>query len=286
MSHRLLFLVPVLALAACNSQSKPEGQVLATVNGREITRSELNAALPKLPNGSDNDTATVRNAVLDELVMRELVSQEARRQALDKSQAYLIASKRSDDQILSDLLSRRIVQSLRPPYAKNADAFVRANPTRFGARTLLQVDQVRFPSGSVPGAALVGLKSIAELLQVLDKAKVKSERGRATLDSLTLTPEAYRQLVDLPAGQPFVVNENGLTLVSVINGRQSAPVTGDAANRLALQQLQQDAERTALVKQLQVLRQSAKIKYQAGFAPPKTPPVASASSTPAPAPAR
>ena len=48
------------------------------------------------------------------------------------------------------------------------------------------------------------------------------------------------------------------------------PDPGDDADKVAMQVIQQDASRAALVKQLQTLRQAAKIEYQEGFAAPKT----------------
>lgn len=271
---RHLFTVSTFALllAGCGGSGKPEGQVIAKVNGTEITRPELNAALPRGQGaGGQAGTAATRNAVLDQLVMQELVAQEARRQGLDKTQGYLIASRRADNQILSDLLSQRVLRDLRTPYAANAAEFVRANPTRFERRELIRVDQLRFPAGAGVGEAqLRGARSLDAVAAMLSKANIRGARGQAILDTVTLEPAALRQLLALPAGQPFVVNEGGLAIVSVIVGRQPAPLTGATANRVAVDQLTQKAGRDALLKQLQVLRRGGQIEYQNGFAAPKT----------------
>lgn len=259
-----------LGLAGCGGDSVPAGQVVATVNGKEITRPELNAALPKTALASSKDAPLVRNGVLDQLVMQELVVQEARRQGLDKSQEYLLASRRANDQILSSLLTRRVLQGLRTPYAQDVQSFQRANPTRFAERVVLAVNQVRFPDGTLADASLKDVHTLDGVVAALEKAGAKGERGQAAIDSATLTPQALAQLRALPAGEPFVIHENGLTIVSTITGSQSAPLTGEQADKVAMQVIQQEASRTALLKQLETLRQGAKIEYQDGFAAPKT----------------
>lgn len=271
MRHLVLVTTAVLALSACGRSDKPEGQVIAKVNGTEITRPELNAALPRTgATASKEQTATTRNAVLDQLVMQELVAQEARARGIDKTQAYLIASRRAQNQILSDLLSQRVLRDLRTPYATNVAEYIRTNPTRFEGRELIEVEQVRFPAGSgISEAQLRGAANLDAVTALLNQAKIRSGRGRAVIDSLTLDPAGLRQILSVPAGRPFVVNENGLTLVSVIVGRRPARLSGEEAKRVALDQLTQTAGRDALIKQLELLRRKAKIEYQNGFAAPR-----------------
>jgi EpsD family peptidyl-prolyl cis-trans isomerase len=271
MRHLVLVTTAALALSACGKSDKPEGQVIAKVNGTEITRPELNAALPRTgATASKEQNATTRNAVLDQLVMQELVAQEAREQGIDKTQAYLIASRRAQNQILSDLLSQRVLRDLRTPYATNVADYIRTNPTRFEQRELIQVEQIRFPAGSgISEAQLRAAPNLDAVAALLTRAKIRSARGRAAIDTLTLDPPALRQILSVPAGRPFVINENGLTIASVIVARRPAPITGEEAKKVALDQLTQTAGRDALIKQLELLRRKAKIEYQNGFAAPR-----------------
>ena len=264
-------------LTSCDNKPVANGQVVATVNGDEITRPELNAELPRQGNATDEkQIQAIRNAVLDQLVMQRLVVQEAKRVGLDRTQEYLLASRRANDQILSDLLSRRIVQQLRTPYAQDVDRFVRENPTRFGQRLILLTDQISFADGALSDAQLKTAKSLDVVLAMLSAAKIKFSRARPTVDTATLAPPAFVQLQGLAPGEPFIVREGGVMLVSAIIGRQPAPVTGAEAKRLATRVIQQRASQEALVKQLETLRKGAQVSYQPGFGPPRAATIPSA----------
>lgn len=268
----------LLALAACG-RAAPEGQVIATVNGDEITRSQLNAALAGAGGGGDIDDkrkAALRNAVLDRLIAQQLVAQEAKRQGIDKSQDYLLAIRAAEDRILADMLAARVVRGLRAPYARDAAQYIRDNPGRFAAREMLAVDQIRYPADRYDPAGLKDARDLAAVAQRLTAAGVAFERGRAAIDSATVPPDLHRLLRTLPPGEPFVVTENGTTLASVIVDRRPAPVAPDAANRVALDMIRQDNARAALTRQLETLRRTAQIAYQPGFAAPRPAPASPA----------
>ena len=263
-----------LALAACG-KSKPEGQVVAVVNGEEITRPELNAILQNLNVPPKADKAAVQNSVLDQLVTERLVVQSAKQLEIDKSQDYLIASRRANDQILSELLSRRIVSSLRTAYAQDIQRYIAANPSRFANRTVIVVDQVRVPQEAIKGLDFRNLHTLDAVIGLLRSRNAQFQRGRATLDSATLPSDAFRQIMSLPPGEPFTVTQGGQLLISAVIGQQVAPIQGELAKRVAMQLLQQDTAREALTRRLDTLRRAAKITYQDGFGPPPKPPTTS-----------
>lgn len=259
-------LLGVLALGACNIKSAiPGGQVVATVDGEEITRAELNAVLPNGPVG--NNAKAIQSAALDHLIAQKLLAAEARRQRIDHSQDYLIASRRANDEILADLLTRKTVQELRTPYSQNVSAFVQANPTRFAQREILAVDQIRFSDSTIDDAKMRDLHTLDAVIALLNQKKIEYKRGNTAIDSIKLEPAAFRQLTNLPAGEPFIVHDGGLTLVSVIVGRQPAPVPPEKTNEAALQILREQAARDALNQQMKTLRSKANIQFENGFGP-------------------
>ncbi len=274
MRHAALMLTLAVSLAACGDRT-PEGQVVATVNGDEITRPQLNAVLAGAGGASAKDTAMQRNAALDQLVLRQLVVQEAKREGIDRSQDYLLAVRAAEDRILTDMLAAKVVRGLRPPYARDVEQYIRDNPSRFAGREILLADQIRYPAGGFPTDGLKDAHDMAEIARRLTAAKVGFDRQRATIDTATLPAELYRTLQSLPPGEPFVVVQNGEALVGVIVSRRPEPIAPDLANRLALELIRQDAGRDALAKQLDSLRREAKIAYQPGFAAPDAAPPSS-----------
>ena len=86
-----------LALGACHR--KAEGQVVAVVNGDEVTSSELNAELQgaNLPPDMDKDEA--RSKVLQSLIDRRLLPQQARAGGLDETPEFLNKQRQLSDNL-------------------------------------------------------------------------------------------------------------------------------------------------------------------------------------------
>src|SRR4029079_16187186 len=86
------------ALCACDSGGKPvtagsepTGQVVATVNGQEITLRELNAELGAAPPPIDPKAAkAAEQAALRSIIGRKVLAGAAREQGLDKTPDFAL----------------------------------------------------------------------------------------------------------------------------------------------------------------------------------------------------
>ena len=87
------------------TESKKEGQVLAEVNGGSITTGDFNRELKNLPEylKAMADTPEGRKEMLDTMVIRELILQQATKDGLDKGADI--------EEKLRDLKKRLIVES-------------------------------------------------------------------------------------------------------------------------------------------------------------------------------
>jgi len=270
MRFKSVLLLSVLALSACN-KGAPDGQVVAKVNGDEITRAELNAELRDVKTNNKADIKAIQNAVLDRLVLQRLVVQAAKQDELDKSQDYILTSRKSNDAILASLFARKVTGGLRTPYASDIQAFINDNPWRFAQREVFLLDQLRMPAGSVQAEWLKPVNTIDEAIAVLNKRGVQFARGRATLDSVTLDRDAYEKISKLAPGAAFASQQGQLIMISAIADRRAAPLAAEASHDVALKLLQQKNSQDALTNRIKALRQAAKIDYQPGFSAPPPP---------------
>jgi EpsD family peptidyl-prolyl cis-trans isomerase len=261
------YVLPCLAFVACDS-GKPEGQVIATANGEEITRQEFNGALERANVDAQPDKNAARRAVLDQLVMRKLIVQSAKKDGLDKSPEYIELNRQASDDILAGLFTRKITNATSTPYDHDVNKFINDNPTRFANREILLLDQIRAPAAKVRPEWVKDAKSLDEIAGTLRGHAVNFERERAALDSATLDGNTYKRIVALRGDQPFVVTQNGLMLFNIVVGHQPAPMDEDTARDAARKLMLQESNRAALANRLRTLRQSANIQYQAGFGPP------------------
>ena len=100
----------LLALSACDKGAKtPEGQVVATVDGKEVTIHELNSELAMVPNrGGDAPRKLVESVVLQRVIERKMLAAEAEKLKLDENPQFLLARKRTEEGLLVQALQADI----------------------------------------------------------------------------------------------------------------------------------------------------------------------------------
>ena len=76
-----------LVISGCNK--KAEGQTVAVVNGEEITAAELNAELSNAKAPPGLDKKDVRSRVLQQMIDRRLLAQQATKDGVEKSPDFL-----------------------------------------------------------------------------------------------------------------------------------------------------------------------------------------------------
>lgn len=264
MNRQLAFLILCAMLSGC--EQKPSGDIVAIVNGDEITGPELDAAMAQIPAGTDRKQ--IGNVVLDRLVNERLMVQGAKADGLDKSQDYILKARAAENLILASMFVKHTTDSLAKAHPTNVDQFIFANPSRFAQRVLLQVDQIKVPRQAVSDAWLKGAKSLDEVGQVLAAHNVSFERGRAEVDSLGIDSPDFAKIASVPNGRIFAVVQNGVLIFTATLSRKPAPLTGDEASRIAIAILRQNAQSVGLANRVKALRSAAKIDYQPGYAAP------------------
>lgn len=276
----------IVLLAGCDK--KPGGQVVAVVNGQEITQQDLNAELQGATIAPTADKKVVMAQVLQRVIDRTLLVQKAKAEGLDKSPAYLSQLRRAEDGLVVNLLTTKAAKGIALPDAGAVDNFMSQNPTLFVARKIYKLDQIVFaqPSDASVLRQLEPAHTLEAVQTILTAAGIQYTRGAAQLDTASIAPEIAAKIAALPAGEPFIVPDKGRVIASVITGMTSNPTPAAQARPAALELLRQQALGSAMQKQLEAARSAAKIDYQPNFAPPKksnapAAPTVSKASTPA-----
>ena len=258
-----------LALTGCNHE--PTGQVVAVVGKDEITLQEINAEIgnAQLPKGVNSKD--VQQLALQRIVERKLLANVARDRDLDKTPEFLIREHQLGDALLVQQLGEQAGRSIRVPDEAALDKFIADHPATFANREILQLDQMRFAMPAEPDK-LRGLEADHSMDAVgvrLKQLGIEFQRGNANLDTAVVPQAILARIQGLPAGEPFVVPQNGTVTVSSIIGRKPAPLMGAAARPVAVQLIRNE-DLSKVVKQLlDGKRATTEIKYQNGFAPPK-----------------
>lgn len=257
----------LLTLGGCDK--KVGGQVVAIVNGQEITQQELNAELNGATIPPNADKKAVMAQLLQRLIDRKLLVGEAKKQGLDQAPTYLAQVQRAQDAILIDLLSNKIAKGQPVPAASAADDFVARNTTLFGDRKRYQLDQIGFAQTNDPALAqkLRAAHSMNEVETALKESGVAYQKGQGTLDTGGVPPAVATQIAALPAGEPFLIPQNGQIVASVIRSTEVVPVSPQQAKPVAVEIIRRQALEKAMADTVKRARAGAKIEYQSGFAP-------------------
>jgi EpsD family peptidyl-prolyl cis-trans isomerase len=289
-----------LSLAGCDKvkhlvAGKPSGQVVATVNGDEITALELKAEMGGFAAKDPKVQKAAEQQALQQIILRRLVAQEARAQKLDKTPDYTIQVQRGEETLLAQALERKLVQGLPPPTKRDADNFVVDHPDQFANRRVMVLDQIVAPAGRIDPTKLQALKTLEDVKREFDADGVPYQETSGELDTLTAPPGLVAAVSKLPPNDVFVLPQRGAYVFNRVASQKSQPFRGDLASNYALRILTQQRQQDVVRKHLEATRKAAesKITYAAGYKPPPpgaapgaaAPPAAGAPAPAAPAPA-
>jgi len=255
----------LLLLVACR-QGEPAGQVLASVNGEEITIPELNAEA-RARGLSIGDNRELEKSLLGELVDRKLLAQEALKQKLDRTPDYLLAQRRANEILLTQELLSTATAAAPEPTSQELAQVVKSNPRTFDQRALIQVDQITIPTGiAAPlSKALQSAKSLDDIASSLTARRVRFSRRVEVWDSAELSPAATEKLLAAKAGGLALLGDSQNTIVAKVGLVTPDPVPPAEQNQVAGDLLRSQRQQQLLQSLLRDAKASAKIRYQPGF---------------------
>jgi len=255
-----------LMMAACNK--KAEGQTVAIVNGEEITAAELNAELANtnLPEGAERDQARAR--VLQAMIDRRLLAQQAKSDNLDKSPEFLNRQRRMNEDLLIRMLASRQIDTAQLPSNSEIQRYQTSHPWMFAKREQWNLDQLRFamPTDSGVRAKLDAAQSLEAVASALTQSGITFTRQKNRLDTAVIPQNLYGQLASA-GSEPFIIPVGGQAVASVVTSKEPAPIVGDQAKTIAVAAMRREQTSKLMQNRLTSVRQSAKIEYKEGFAP-------------------
>jgi peptidyl-prolyl cis-trans isomerase C len=265
-SNCSIALTALAILSGCTA-SEPKGQVIAVVNGEEVTIPELNAEARA--RGVDIGTnPALRNGLVQELVQRKLLVQEARRREVDRDPDYLLATRRLDEMLLVDQLASAAVPGAAPTDDEIAE-YIRSHPQAFGQRMLWSVEQLSFRpvQEAQLRRSIETAPSLDAIGRLLRRAGIETVRQKELWDSAMLPAEWHRQLLAAGTGDAVLLRKPEWTIAVQLLSGSPNPVPESQRAALARQMRRQELRQAALEQVLQDVQSDARITYQDDFAP-------------------
>ena len=262
----LPLVLAAIAVSACQDV-EPAGQVVASVNGTEITVAELNEEAQARGLSIDGDGA-MRDALVKELVERKLLVEQARDVGVDRTPNFLLAERRQREILLAQQLLTSPAQTgaVTPEQLR---AFVASHPLTFSGRVIAQTDQLSV-TGEIPpvvGQALRNAATAEEMAQLLRAAGVSATRARETWDSADPSTPLGSGEVKPTNGSPFFLKRPRGTIVGTITAIEPSPVPAGQQLAMASALIQRELAERRMRTLLDRAARSAKVSYNPEFAP-------------------
>lgn len=256
----LLLALPLTACQRAESPNPPQGEIIATVNGKPIAKSEFDLYIETIERQSGRPIPQEQHAeILDQYISMHLAAEAATKQGLTKrqdvrDQLELARINVIVDAALQDYLDQHPVadEELRPEY----DAQVAAMPREYHARHILVEDK------EAADEITAALKKGADFAQ-LAKQRSKDSSSQSGGDLGWFTPDVMVKpfadaVVALEPGQVTeepVQTQFGWHVIKLEESRASAaPPFEEVKDRVKVL-----VQRKKLQAYLDELRQSAKI---------------------------
>ncbi|MDB6102133.1 MAG: hypothetical protein JWO52_2132 [Gammaproteobacteria bacterium] len=254
--------VAALAALLCGcsrtAAAKPDGEVVANVNGDVITRGDLEAAIEAI----GADTATVVESLIDE----ELLVQNALASHLDRDPMVVQEIERARRQILAHTYEERSLL----PHAEISTAakleYYRSHPALFARRRIYRTLTFSIARAELTPAlrnALDHVRSAIHVRELLDRRHIPFEAFEITRAAQEIPMDILPQLAQAGIGDVLIATppQQGHTLLICVVGVQDSPVDFEHASASITQYLSDVRKHEAVAQYLRRARSLASISY-------------------------
>ncbi len=260
-------------LAACSKHdeaSQGATQVVAKVNGSEITVHQLNLALSKLGKLEPAQVKPASEKLLRQMVDLELLKQKSIDEKLDRDPNVLQLIEANRQQLLAQAYMQKVAAKQLPPTSDEIKAFFDTHPELFSERNLYLIQEFAVQEGAARlaeiQAGIEHAKSAEEIAQWLQSHGFKFNVNTLKKAAEQLPLELLAKLNKLQVNDTLAVN-NGQALVLLFLAKvERQPVDLNNAQPVIKQYLLNAGQQQRIKETLDTLRKEAKIQLMGDFA--------------------
>ena len=263
----------LLALGACGNKkdAPPAGQVVAKVNGDEITIHQVNTAMSRMGKLDEAQAKEASKQVLNSLIDQQLLIKKAVETKLDREPAVLQALEGAKRQILAEAYLSKMAQSVGTPSAMEVHDYYVQHPQLFANRRVYRFQEILLTNSSpeVLKTAKEKLdqgKTLRELAQWLQTEKIPFNANETVKPAEQFPAEMLSRVHPLKVGQMAMISsDKGMLIMNLIAAREQ-PVT-EVQAKPAIESFLTSKRRAEFVQaEVKKLHDAAEIKYLGKFA--------------------
>lgn len=275
-------MVCFVGLAACGEKEAklPDGQVVATIDGKDVTVHELNAELGLIRAPAETPRKFLEQVALARVIERKMLAEEARKLKLDNRPEFLLSKIRAEEGLLVQALQGDIQSKVPATTREAAQKYIDENPQVFAERRLFAIDQIQFlRPENLASLPLANAKTMGEVERILVDANIEYRRAPQQVDTLTINPKLTSEILRItnsanPEPFMFIDQPQGaagpVVFINDVTSSKLQPFVGERAITYAQNLLQQQNVQKRLASELEKWKESykAKIVYGDGYGEP------------------
>lgn len=260
----LLLLTPLLiaCMSGCdNQQVLDDGQVLARVNGDDITIHQFNFAVSQ--SGSKALSPTDRAALVEKMIDRQLAVQKALEMKIDRQPEVLMRLEEARQDILAAAYAYRIGAANPPPTRQAITAYYSGHPGLFAKRKIYRIREITLPTDA---PLLVDLKSrlqgeeeFSEVVSWLHSQTSDFGDQQTVRAAEQLPTEIADKLCEIAPGATVSFETSQAFIIYHLLSFEESPVDEKTAEGAIQNYLRKQGEISLYKKELERLRSAAEI---------------------------
>lgn len=253
----------LLVLASCSGQNNANhgSQVLATVNGDEITAFALQAELKGAQQNENDQGATKK--LLAGLIDRQLLVQEALKLDLERAPEVVQAIESAKAKIYAQAYLSKKLAKITAASEADINTFIESHPDKFRHRKVFKMQDVVF-SNDVAQFDLSSLEKEAVTLQDLQARLVANgihyETGTSQLFTDRLPESVLDKIKAMKKGDLLFLHNHNNIIVKSIDDITEQPMSEEHAHLLAGRLLDQQKQQEFIAKEVARLKALSSIE--------------------------
>lgn len=263
MKKLLLTSLLVGSLIGCQSKEPDVAatQIVAKVNGDEITVHQLNTEMQRLRVPVSN-SQVVAKKLLTNLIDRQLLMQEAIKLNLDRSPEVMQLVETARAQIYAQAYLARKVSSLQPATEQEVKQFITEHPEMFNHRKLLATTDIFFdndPTKIDYDKLQASVNNVEELKLWLNSHQIKFDTAEENIPSEALPQQALSLMSQIKVGDLLFMRDDIKIVARSINGITEMPLEVVQSNEMAIKIVNEHKRQQFILNELKRLKKLARI---------------------------
>ncbi len=255
-----LFLMALLS--GCDNQKKlDDGQVLARVNGDDITIHQFNFAVSQ--SGGKGMNPVDQKALLDKMIDRQLAVQQALEMKLDRETTVRMRLEEARQDILAAAYAYRVGAANPWPESREIREYYKAHPGLFAKRRTYRLREITLPAESPLLTAfktrLQGEEEFAGVMEWLHSQSRDFSDQQTVRTAEQLPTEIADKLCEIEPGATVSFTLPQAFIVYHVLSFEESPVEEKEAERAIHAYLRKQGEISLYKKELARLREAAVI---------------------------